>query len=123
MVAIASAATGRAQKVKASLEAFSAWYGPYPHPRLTVVDVPDDAGGAGGMEYPTLITGGTLGVPAAPVAARLTARLTALQVSTILDTIDVGCSPDTPVRSVSATASAAPSSLSPRRKTPPNTGP
>jgi len=45
-----------------SLEAFSAWFGPYPHPRLTVVDVPDNASGAGGMEYPTLITGGTLGV-------------------------------------------------------------
>jgi hypothetical protein len=28
-----------------------------------VIDVPDNAGGAGGMEYPTLITGGTLGVP------------------------------------------------------------
>jgi hypothetical protein len=46
-----------------SLEAFSAWYGAYPHPRLTVVDVPDGAGGAGGMEYPTLITGGGLGLP------------------------------------------------------------
>ncbi len=48
-----------------SLQAFGDWYGAYPHPRLTVVDVPDDAGGAGGMEYPTLITGGTLGSPAA----------------------------------------------------------
>jgi hypothetical protein len=46
-----------------SLMAFSDWYGAYPHPRLTVVDVPDDAAGAGGMEYPTLITGGTLGIP------------------------------------------------------------
>jgi hypothetical protein len=46
-----------------SVEAYSAWYGPYPHPRLTVVDVPDNAGGAGGMEYPTLVTGGTLGLP------------------------------------------------------------
>ncbi|HEX9372772.1 MAG TPA: M1 family aminopeptidase, partial [Roseiflexaceae bacterium] len=46
-----------------SIEAYSSWYGAYPHPRLTVVDVPDDAGGAGGMEYPTLVTGGTLGVP------------------------------------------------------------
>lgn len=48
-----------------SLQAFGDWYGAYPHPRLTVVDVPDDAAGAGGMEYPTLITGGTLGVPGA----------------------------------------------------------
>jgi len=46
-----------------SLHAFSSWYGAYPHPRLTVVDVPDDAQGAGGMEYPTLVTGGTVGVP------------------------------------------------------------
>lgn len=46
-----------------SLQAYSAWYGAYPHPRLTVVDVPDDASGAGGMEYPTLVTGDTLGVP------------------------------------------------------------
>ncbi|MDF1700262.1 MAG: M1 family metallopeptidase, partial [Planctomycetota bacterium] len=35
------------------------WYGPYPYPTLTVVD-PDHRGrDAGGMEYPTLITGGT----------------------------------------------------------------
>ena len=47
-----------------SLRTFSDWFGPYPHPRLTVVDVPDNAAGAGGMEYPTLITGGTLGLPA-----------------------------------------------------------
>lgn len=47
-----------------SLDAYSAWFGAYPHPRLTVVDVPDNAAGAGGMEYPTLITGGTLGAPA-----------------------------------------------------------
>jgi hypothetical protein len=29
-----------------------------------VVDVPDNAQGAGGMEYPTLVTGGTAGLPA-----------------------------------------------------------
>jgi hypothetical protein len=46
-----------------SLQAYSAWYGAYPHARLTVVDVPDNAAGAGGMEYPTLITGGTFGAP------------------------------------------------------------
>jgi hypothetical protein len=51
------------QTAVGSLQAFSSWYGAYPHPRLTVVDVPDDAGGAGGMEYPTLVTGGTLGSP------------------------------------------------------------
>jgi hypothetical protein len=47
-----------------SLRAYSDWYGDYPHPRLTVVDVPDSAAGAGGMEYPTLVTGGTYGTPA-----------------------------------------------------------
>lgn len=48
-----------------SLLAYGEWYGAYPHPRLTIIDVPDSAGGAGGMEYPTLITGGTLGAPEA----------------------------------------------------------
>jgi hypothetical protein len=46
-----------------SLAAFNKWFGKYPHPHLSVVDVPDEAGGAGGMEYPTLVTGGTLGLP------------------------------------------------------------
>ncbi|KAB8144854.1 M1 family metallopeptidase [Chloroflexia bacterium SDU3-3] len=50
-----------------SIAAFSEWYGPYPHPRLTVVDVPSDATGAGGMEYPTFVTtehgGGMSGFP------------------------------------------------------------
>jgi aminopeptidase N len=39
---------------------FSQWYGQYPYPRLTIVDVPDEASGAGGMEYPTLITAGSM---------------------------------------------------------------
>ncbi len=37
------------------------WFGPYPYERLTLVDVPPDAAGAGGMEYPTLVTVGDLG--------------------------------------------------------------
>lgn len=45
---------------EASLRSYGAWYGPYPYPRLTVVDVPDDAEGAGGMEYPSLVTVGTM---------------------------------------------------------------
>ena len=40
------------------LDSYGAWYGPYPYPRLTLVDVPADASGAGGMEYPTLVTAG-----------------------------------------------------------------
>jgi hypothetical protein len=33
------------------------WYGPYPYPQLTVVVPPFAADEAGGMEYPTFITG------------------------------------------------------------------
>lgn len=32
------------------------WFFPYPYPVLTVVDVPEEAPGTGGMEYPTLVT-------------------------------------------------------------------
>ena len=39
-----------------ALDRFSDWFGPYPYPRLTMVDVPEEGGGAGGMEYPTFIT-------------------------------------------------------------------
>lgn len=38
---------------------FGLWYGAYPYRTLTVVDPPYNADGAGGMEYPTLITAGT----------------------------------------------------------------
>jgi hypothetical protein len=37
---------------------FNDWYGMYPYPRLTIVDVPDEAEGAGGMEYPMLVNAG-----------------------------------------------------------------
>jgi hypothetical protein len=51
-----------------SLEAYGEWYGRYPYPRITVVDPPSAASGAGGMEYPMLITAGVgaLGVPELP---------------------------------------------------------
>ena len=40
-----------------TIERFSAWFVPYPWPIMTVVDPPmDAASGAGGMEYPTLVT-------------------------------------------------------------------
>ncbi len=45
---------------EAAVSHYGRWYGPYPYARLTVVDVPDDGEGAGGMEYPTLITAGTM---------------------------------------------------------------
>ena len=45
--------------LKGALGLFDKWYGPYPYDRLTVVDPPEGALDAGGMEYPTLITAGT----------------------------------------------------------------
>ncbi len=47
------------QSVKGTLEMFNRWYGTYPYDRITVVDPPEGALDAGGMEYPTLITGGS----------------------------------------------------------------
>jgi hypothetical protein len=41
---------------KAGLEEFGRRFGPYPYSQLTIIDIPDGAEGAGGMEYPTLIT-------------------------------------------------------------------
>jgi len=43
---------------KAALEHYGRWYGPYPYRQLTIVDPPYRLG-AGGMEYPTLFTGGS----------------------------------------------------------------
>ncbi len=43
--------------VLASMKRFDEWYGPYPYAQLTVVDPPHGGGEAGGMEYPTFITG------------------------------------------------------------------
>jgi hypothetical protein len=48
-----------------ALPHYEAWYGAYGrglYPRLTVVVVPAGAGGAGGMEYPTLYTVGQMDV-------------------------------------------------------------
>jgi hypothetical protein len=47
-----------AQILKQSLEHFERWYGPYPYKTLTLVD-PEPGSAAGGMEYPTFITGDT----------------------------------------------------------------
>jgi aminopeptidase N len=43
-----------------SIQHYTEWFGPYAYPRLTLVDPPDSGQGAGGMEYPTLVTVGTL---------------------------------------------------------------
>lgn len=41
---------------KAALTKYSKWFGPYPYATLSIVVPPKAANGAGGMEYPTLIT-------------------------------------------------------------------
>jgi hypothetical protein len=46
------------QSTKAALSFYGLWFGAYPYETLTVVDPPEDGLGAGGMEYPTFITGG-----------------------------------------------------------------
>ncbi|MEX1311092.1 MAG: M1 family metallopeptidase, partial [Candidatus Sulfomarinibacteraceae bacterium] len=46
---------------------FGLYFGPYPHPQLTVVSPPPGARRAGGMEYPTLITTGASRLDASPV--------------------------------------------------------
>jgi Peptidase family M1 domain len=42
--------------LKQTLDRFEKWYGPYPYKTLTLVD-PEPDSAAGGMEYPTFITG------------------------------------------------------------------
>lgn len=44
---------------KAAISGYGRVLGPYPYDTLTIVDPPWGASAAGGMEYPTLITGGT----------------------------------------------------------------
>lgn len=46
------------QSVRKALECYATWIWPYPYPLITVVDPPQNGEGAGGMEYPTLITAG-----------------------------------------------------------------
>ncbi len=41
---------------KSSLSKLAKWYGAYPYSTLSIVVPPKKAGGAGGMEYPTLVT-------------------------------------------------------------------
>jgi hypothetical protein len=53
-----SQAERHARILKESMDYFERWYGPYPYKTLTLVD-PDAGSAAGGMEYPTLITGET----------------------------------------------------------------
>jgi hypothetical protein len=48
------------EAARTAIEYFQNWYGDYPYPNLTVVDPRRGAGMTGGMEYPTLITAGTM---------------------------------------------------------------
>lgn len=45
--------------VKAAMQKYHQWFGPYPYPELTIVDPGPGARGAAGMEYPMLIAAGT----------------------------------------------------------------
>lgn len=49
-----------------AMKSYSEWFGDYPYPRLTIVDVPADGQGAGGMEYPNLVTAGTMSITGLP---------------------------------------------------------
>lgn len=46
-----------------AVQHFEQWFGPYPYELLTLVDVPEEGSGAGGMEYPTFVTIGAEGRP------------------------------------------------------------
>jgi hypothetical protein len=48
------------EATEAALRLSAEWYFKYPYPVLTVVDVPEGASGADGMEYPTLFTAGNV---------------------------------------------------------------
>ncbi|GKS14308.1 hypothetical protein YDYSY3_53080 [Paenibacillus chitinolyticus] len=50
---------------KKALSRYSQWYGTYPYSTLSIVVPPEEANGAGGMEYPTLVTawGASKGTP------------------------------------------------------------
>ena len=52
------------QAAKKALTRYSEWYGEYPYSTLSIVVPPEGGNGAGGMEYPTLITGWAATTPA-----------------------------------------------------------
>jgi hypothetical protein len=68
------------QSVKVALQHLNDWIGRYPYPNITIVDPPFLAEQAGGMEYPTLITGlsiwglphGVSGLPGIPDVEEVT---------------------------------------------------
>ena len=48
------------EALKGTMKKFDEWIGPYPYSQVTVVDPPHGGLAAGGMEYPTFITAGTM---------------------------------------------------------------
>lgn len=62
--------------VETALRWMEEWYVKYPYPTLTVIDTPEGAAGADGMEYPTLVTAGSVGFD--PLHQRLTPELVTL---------------------------------------------
>ena len=48
------------EAARVALGCFGTWLGPYPYGRLTIVDPPWASGPAGGMEYPMLVTAGSV---------------------------------------------------------------
>ncbi len=62
--------------IEAALKHAGEWYFPYPYPTLSVVDVPDEAASADGMEYPTLITSSSTTFD--PLKFRASVELTAI---------------------------------------------
>ncbi|HXE92107.1 MAG TPA: M1 family metallopeptidase [Terriglobales bacterium] len=56
----AAQATRHYWAVAHAIKWYGLWYGKYPYETITVVDPPWSGSGAGGMEYPTLITAGTV---------------------------------------------------------------
>lgn len=56
------------QITRQTMDRFGAWFGPYPYETLSIVVPPPGAGGAGGMEYPTLITAWDASVPVESLA-------------------------------------------------------
>ncbi|HLF20111.1 MAG TPA: M1 family metallopeptidase, partial [Bacteroidota bacterium] len=66
--------TRHLESAKAALGYFERWLGKYPYPNLTIVDPLYGGFGAAGMEYPTLITGGSFW--GMPVGLKLTELVT-----------------------------------------------
>ncbi len=62
------------QALQNGITFYSQNYGPYPYDTITLVDPPLNGMGAGGMEYPTLFTGGTFYL--LPQGIRLTEMVT-----------------------------------------------